>query len=138
MNIKILRYHKIDKGTLIGIAQILFSDLGLTVNGVKVIASRNGDHFYSFPQEKYQDKETGADKWRDHCAFYDKDLNKEFYDSMVSALKVYHQENIAPQPAAHPNYQQQPLPTQNYAQPTPAAPAREQQFNSFGNGELPF
>ena len=123
MKLKIQRYHKVEKGSLKGFVQVLFEDIGLTVNGVKVITSKNGKQFYAFPSEKYTDPKTNEEKYREHCAFYIKGLPQQFQDDMNEAFKV-HFAGESVQPAA--SY---------YSQPTPQPQA--QTPNSFSD-DLPF
>ena len=89
MKIKIEDYRRIDSGSLEGKAKVLFEDIGLTVNEVKVVISKKGGHFYAFGSDKYIEKETGETKYKEHCAFYIKGGYQEFYEAMNVAFKEY-------------------------------------------------
>lgn len=133
MKVQIQRYTKIENaGSLKGVAQILFEDIGLTINGVKIVESKNGGQFYAFPSEKYNDKETGEEKYREHAAFYIKGLYKEFNDVMNAAFKVYFQQN-PPQANAQPSaptqqFQSFPQPPVSHYNPQQAMPVDDLPF----------
>lgn len=66
----------------------LLANCGVTINGciviyVKLVESRNGDLFISYPSHSYKDgKET---KYRDDVFFMDDDLRKSVVNAVIDA-----------------------------------------------------
>jgi len=115
MKIEIKRFKKFDNGKIKGVCDILIEDLGLTINGIKIIESQSNRHFYAFPSEKKANKETGEDKYWPICAIYDKPKYKLFHEELDNAFKRYTRSQkedpmkIIPKVSAEPNYDDVPF-----------------------------
>lgn len=89
MNIKITRLHKFDSGACEAICNVLFEDIGLVVNNVRIIRNKNDKLFASLPQEKYVDRQSGEERYKNLVAFPEKEDYFDFQHSMIHAYKEY-------------------------------------------------
>ena len=92
MNIRIDKFRLIEKGNLIAFIDATFMDIGMTVHGIKLMNSKKGEAFYSFPSEKFVGKD-GKDSYKNHVSFSEKDRYYAFQKSMSDALTKYEEDS---------------------------------------------
>lgn len=98
MKIEIQKYRKFDDGGAVrGICSISIhiDSYLLSINGVKVVKSKNGI-FYGMPQTSYTDRD-GEKKYSSICGFFDKESYAVFHKSMTKAFTEYFEKEKASQ-----------------------------------------
>lgn len=114
MNMKITRLHRFNEGSCEAVMDVLFEEVGLTVNGIRMMKTREGKLFASFPNEKYE--KDGVTRYKNIVAMPDKD---QYFDFQHEIKHLYHAYGSEPLP-----------PKQEPAQP-------QKQENNY-NDDLPF
>jgi len=89
MSIKITRFHKFEKGSLYGFADISIPVWGteMTVRGCKVF-NKNGEQWVTLPSREYQNDQ-GETKYQPLIALSDDAVYKKFTDGLMAAWQEY-------------------------------------------------
>lgn len=89
MEIKVLKYKKIQNNNIKGFADILVETEGIpfTINGMKIVSTQNGGYFYAFPNKSISSPE--GDKYYPIIAIFNKEAHARFRTLMDAAFKEY-------------------------------------------------
>jgi len=68
---------------------VLFEDIGLTVNNIRIIKNRDGKLFAAFPSEKYTDRQDGTERYKNIVAMPEKETYFNFQHEMIHEYNNY-------------------------------------------------
>jgi len=87
MSIICLKFNKVDKGHLIGFADLLLTKQGMEIRGCQLM-QKEGRRWLSMPSKEYQDA-AGEKKYYSIVKYQDKEVDKQFQVYAMKAIDEY-------------------------------------------------
>ena len=98
MPVKCLKFKEVNKGCLVGYADLLLekTDLSLEVRGC-MLMQKNNQKWLSLPSKEFKDEKTNETKYYPIVRFTDKDVDKKFQDQAIAVINEFRQASEQPE-----------------------------------------